>query len=313
MKAHRNPNEFDPEDDTARVPLNHAALSNDVLKTQQLLADGAYPDGVDETSFTPLMHAAREGHGEVARLLLDAGADPRRLGYVQRVYPLDFAQWRVGDSTIVELLKGMEAPNVSMEFDTSSLQGAEMIAFVSREYAGIYPVDFKRDVGGEPFSFWLGQTRLEKNDWANPLFLFSAGLYTYGPPVDIGLLLPPEWAVLQEYRNPRSLLSFPLDLLQALASRVKQGGAIRHGDIVDPSDDDLKDLGWPADVRYMVAVDQSWGRHEDEREEGDVTLLTLAPITAKGFKPTDKAGLETAEKLRSARWKKMAIPFYRDN
>lgn len=311
LRACANPNEFDPADDTARVPLNYAALKNDLVETKKLLAEGAYPDGVDETSFTPLMYAAREGHGEIVKLLLEAGADPCRLGYVQRVYPLDFAQWRVNDSKTLELLKGVNAPSVSMEFDTSSLRGAEMIAFVSREYAGIYPIDFKRDVNGEPFSFWLGQTRLEKNDWDNPLFLFSAGLYTYGTPIDIGLILPPEWAVLQEYINTRSLLSFPLDLLQALASRVQQGVGIKHGDIINPSDDDLKDLGWPATVRYLVAVDHSWGSNKDDHDETDVILLTLAPVISKGFKPTNKGGLEMADKLRSARWKKMAIPFYR--
>lgn len=157
----------------------------------------------------------------------------------------------------------------------------------------------------------LARHALKKNDWDNPLFLFSAGLYTYGTPIDIGLILPPEWAVLQEYINPRSLLSFPLDLLQALASRVQQGVGIKHGDIINPSDDDLEDLGWPATVRYLVAVDHGWGSNKDDHDETDVILLTLAPVISKGFKPTNKGGLEMADKLRSARWKKMAIPFYR--
>lgn len=297
---------------THQVPLNDAAYDNNLELANELIKQGAYIDGLDETGITPLMTAAREGHGEIVKLLLDAGADPCRLGYVQRVYPLDFAKWRVNDPKTLALLEGVNAPSVSMEHDTSSLIGAEMIAFVSREYAGIYPVDFKREVNGEPFSFWLGQTRLEKSDWDNPLFLFSAGLYTFGPPIDIGLILPPEWAVLQEYRNPCTRLSFPLDFLQSLACRVKKGASINHGDIIDPSDEDLKNLGWPAEVRYMIAVDQNWGSDENNRDVDDVTLLTLAPITKKSFKPTLKEGLEMAEKLRSARWKKIAVPFYRD-
>jgi ankyrin repeat protein len=111
---------------THQVPLNDAAYNNDLELTQELIAQGAYIDGLDETGITPLMTAAREGHGEIVKLLLEAGADPCRLGYVQRVYPLDFAQWRVNDSKTLELLKDVNAPSVSMEFDTSSLRGAEI-------------------------------------------------------------------------------------------------------------------------------------------------------------------------------------------
>jgi protein DGCR14 len=56
--------------------LNRAAELGRAGAVAALLEAGAPPDLTDESGGTPLMAAAWDGHLEVARLLLDAGADP---------------------------------------------------------------------------------------------------------------------------------------------------------------------------------------------------------------------------------------------
>eukprot|EP00282_Hemiselmis_andersenii_P014912 CAMPEP_0114128332 /NCGR_PEP_ID=MMETSP0043_2-20121206/10874_1 /TAXON_ID=464988 /ORGANISM="Hemiselmis andersenii, Strain CCMP644" /LENGTH=168 /DNA_ID=CAMNT_0001221511 /DNA_START=62 /DNA_END=564 /DNA_ORIENTATION=- len=57
-------------------PLQHAAYRGDVNKVQSLLVEsGANPDEIDSLGRTILIHAAAQGHEEVVRALLAAGAD----------------------------------------------------------------------------------------------------------------------------------------------------------------------------------------------------------------------------------------------
>ena len=45
-----------------------------VLQVKLLLDKGALIEEPNDESYTPLMEAAREGHGDVVRLLLERGA-----------------------------------------------------------------------------------------------------------------------------------------------------------------------------------------------------------------------------------------------
>jgi ankyrin repeat protein len=47
---------------------------------EQALARGGGPDPVNRIDYSPLMEASREGHADVVRGLLEAGADPGRRG-----------------------------------------------------------------------------------------------------------------------------------------------------------------------------------------------------------------------------------------
>jgi ankyrin repeat protein len=53
-----------------------------------LLHEGADPNIQDRMGFTPLISAAREGHIEVVRTLLENGADPNLRGGLNNWYPL---------------------------------------------------------------------------------------------------------------------------------------------------------------------------------------------------------------------------------
>lgn len=171
-----------------------------------------------------------------------------------------------------------------------------------------FPVSFARVVAGAPFRFWLGEIR----PGGSYVYLFTAGLSDLGPRTEVALVLPGPWALLNTYDADRSIYSFPIDLLERVAERVAGGARIEAGDLLAPADADLADLAWPEGVRYLIAVDQQWP--EDTQAPGprggddDITLLTLAPVTAKTFTP--KRAADTHERLRTASPKRLALPYY---
>jgi ankyrin repeat protein len=65
------------------APLAGAIEAGEVAEVERLLADGADVNarlpmtGTPNDDYTPLAIAAREGHSEIVRALLEAGADPR--------------------------------------------------------------------------------------------------------------------------------------------------------------------------------------------------------------------------------------------
>lgn len=294
---------------TNLVPLNRAALQGNAAEVTRLLEAGAFPDGQDETGFTPLMVAAREGHTEVVRLLIDAGADVNRLGYVQRFYPRDFAEWQTKDPATIELITRAGGHRVDDVLDVRDESGAGVIAHVSRSYAGVYPTPFLRAQGGESFAFWLGSLRSDHR----LLYLFSAGLSERGARQELGLLLPYPWAVLNNYRNEKTIYSFPLDLLTRMAQRVCAGQLMSEGSVISREDPDVADLRWPDSVRALIAVDHQW---EPDRTDpsapssDDVSLFTLAPIVAKSFRGRDKEIAEITSRLRTAKSQRLALPYY---
>ena len=59
-----------------RSPLHYAAREGHYEVACVLLEDGAVVDSRNNVGLTPLHYACREGHCAVAELLLEKGADP---------------------------------------------------------------------------------------------------------------------------------------------------------------------------------------------------------------------------------------------
>ena len=55
--------------------LMKAVKSNDVARVKELIAQGVNVSELDSSSDAPLVMAAYEGHNEIVKLLLEAGAD----------------------------------------------------------------------------------------------------------------------------------------------------------------------------------------------------------------------------------------------
>jgi len=60
----------------ADTPLTIASESGDAVTIRTLLARGADANGKDSSGLTPLVRAARRGHYDAAKALLDGGANP---------------------------------------------------------------------------------------------------------------------------------------------------------------------------------------------------------------------------------------------
>jgi hypothetical protein len=88
----RDPNEFD---DMGQTPLHYAAREEKLDAVRYLLSVGADVDAQDESKIgnTALGEVAATCSLEMARLLLDAGADPTRPGWMQ-ITPLYRASQR---------------------------------------------------------------------------------------------------------------------------------------------------------------------------------------------------------------------------
>ncbi|WP_250032712.1 alpha/beta fold hydrolase [Paractinoplanes maris] len=105
----------------ARLPA--AAEAGDLAEVERLIAAGAPLDerlpavGEHDDDYTALGLAARDGHTDIVRVLLDAGADPRRLNGLMRATPGHEAAF----AGHAEVLQVLTAPGTALDLDA---QGA---------------------------------------------------------------------------------------------------------------------------------------------------------------------------------------------
>jgi hypothetical protein len=300
------------------TPLCSAAQEGHINIVGMLLSHGAHVDGNDGSIMTPLMLASREGHAEIVEILLKAGADVNRLSHSHRRFPLDYTSWKnEPDAKIVKLLRSYGAISLRDEFDWDNMRGVPILSHVMN-HGMVYPNSFERDVDGEVFPIRFARIR----DKAKPLFLFTAGAYEFGQMRELGFALPRGWALLNKYRNAKSKSSFPLDMLTILLGALKCGEKINAGYMLSREDERFSTLGWPDGISYLIAINHSWAlagnrklaiekkgeKPELSQHDDDVTILTLAPVTSKNFKPTGKNIQKFVDEKWRATWKKLLLP-----
>jgi len=96
-------------DRAGRTPLHYAALENDVVRLNDLLAHGADPDAADQDGFTPIHFASQQGALEAAEILINNGAavDPTN---VHGDTPLSIAVFSSkGNGKLIQLLRSKGA------------------------------------------------------------------------------------------------------------------------------------------------------------------------------------------------------------
>ncbi|MBW9070162.1 ankyrin repeat domain-containing protein [Agrobacterium pusense] len=93
----------------ASLPIVSAVKTGNLEEVKRLIAEGADFEvrvpvtGTFDDDYTPLGLAVREGHAEIVRFLLDAGADPRRTIGLMRGSPLHDAAY-FGKSDHIDIL-----------------------------------------------------------------------------------------------------------------------------------------------------------------------------------------------------------------
>ena len=103
-----------------------AVLADDPATVKRLIANGSKLDAVDDGKNTALTYAARDGQAQIARLLIEAGADPGRADG-EGVTPLILASFK-NHLKIVELLlkqKKKARPNHKDKWGLTALDYAE--------------------------------------------------------------------------------------------------------------------------------------------------------------------------------------------
>ena len=313
------------------TPLCNAAREGHINSVRVLLSAGAWVDGDDRTSHTPLMLASRGGHDAVVQQLLDSGAEVNRLGYVQRFFALDFAGWHGTDQTKA-LLRSRGGLSVTDEFDWESQSGYPIISHVSNEAGPVYPIGFERTVADQNMTLRLAYVNVKDE----PLVLFTAEIHQMGVPVEYVINLPHHWPLKQTYSLSGSSRSFPIDVLQRVATLAAAGEPLYEGAVLLPDAPQFADLGWPQGLCGLIVVDHDWeaasakGRkarkttdadetesandqlQSDDAELSDdnVSILTLAPVLDGEKIPMDSALSKWIEKKRSAAWTKLCLPLF---
>ncbi len=109
-------------------PVLAAAAKGDNDAVRELLAKGAKPGRAGAEGMTPLMVAAQHGHAEVARTLVDAGADvnAKRSGPERGRTALIDAAWSGRTEIVRQLLAKRAEPNAKAEDGATALTGAAL-------------------------------------------------------------------------------------------------------------------------------------------------------------------------------------------
>lgn len=291
------------------TPLCTAANEGNIDIVELLLNNGALVDGRDLTAITPLMIAAQQGHLDIVKVLVGHGSQLHRLGYIQRFFPVDFAQ-SYGHLDCVSYLRSCGGLSVTDEYNWENVTGYPIIAHVSRNGGPVYPIGFPRVISGTEFQFRLASIRAKDE----PLFIFSAGLYLSGKPVEIGVALPNRWPLLKNYLCSDTYLSFPIDILAALAAHVSDGEDFKEGFLIEKDSIAYKNLEWPKDVVAMIAVNHAWGTNDIDlsnslKTEDVVEIFTLVPILDGTKFTNSKSFIDKWCAAKSkAKWSKIMLP-----
>jgi hypothetical protein len=216
------------------LPLQYAVEQKHSRIVEILLKAGASPDGTDSALVTPLHGAAVNGDVDIARLLIDAGADIHRESLTQPLTPTGAAEyWSFqgqGQKDVAAYLRSLGGTNPYNDPNRPETLwdghvGEWPIRLVEKTLdARVSPEPYVRGSGaaGVP----LYSCRFDRKKWLFRL-LFTAHLSpTRG--YEIAVALPGRWpvhrAALEHHR-----FAWPLDVVAHLA---RGSLPLRHGDVV---------------------------------------------------------------------------------
>lgn len=284
------------------------AAKNGHLETVRwLLEAGADVNGSPLSVASPLITAVTFGQKETVELLLKYHPDVNRLHAKLNRTALDLAQsWSFPE--IFNCLKAQGAISaVEKAPDEETLPGAGIIDFVCRTAGWVLPKELIPQSGSLEVNFRVSCIA-NKNDFK---LLFTVGLFVEKPRTELFICLPGSWRLPKKGFAFDSPWMFPHAVLTVLSEKTLKDSPLTEGQVILRTDKAFSQLGWPADIEALIVVDKIWNTTGDAEigdHEDSVKLYVLTPLklTKKG-PPEGDALASVLEKKRKASWKSVAL------
>jgi uncharacterized protein len=289
------------------TPLALAAKNGHLEIIRWLLAAGAQVDGSPLSVATPLITAVTFGQVEAVDLLLDNHSDINRLHAKFNRTALDLARsW--GFQTIAEHLEAAGAIS-AIEEDASeeAAPGASIVEFVSATAGWVLSEKVTPQLESTDVKLRVSCIA-NKNDFK---LLFTLGLFAQNPRTELFICLPGNWRLPRQGFAPSSPWAFPQGLLAELSKRTLTSAPFSEGEIILRSDSAYSSLGWPADIDALIVVDKIWNITTETvvaPHDDIVKLYVLVPLKLnKKSLPAGSALKTIIEKKRRSSWKSIAL------
>jgi len=275
-------------------PLEEAVGCGALPIVKFLLDHGALVDNPPDNCVTPLMVACLNGHFEIAKVLIEHGAEINRQHGRWTRTALDIAEI-YGHPEIAELLRAHGG--IRLESDRRNWQGVPgqvLIEQLESKVGPVSPLSLTQIVQGDiEVSLRIAFVAPKKQE----KLLFTVGL-TERLGADLAICLSHDWPLNQSAMVDERW-NWPILMLLNLLSTVLSGTNVGDGDVITAEGPSFAELTWPDGLERMMVVTPAVARID--------TLLLLAPLTKPQKSDTAMQREKLLTKLAGAKWAKLAV------
>jgi len=267
-----------------------------------MLDHGAYIDGNIVSVTTPLINSIIFGHAEVAKFLIEKGANINAVHLTQNKTPLDYAKiW--GLKEIEDILTSKGAIALSKPIDWEKEYGGPLLKYVNNNAGTVLPISLLSIVSNNQNIF----LRIAQVNKKQQKYLFTIGLFAKCKPrIELSIVVSSLWNLNDNSRKNM----FPCMLLINVSELIINVLIVTEGDFISCDNEKLSDLEWPSHIEGFWVCDYSWKKKDNkdlEKNESNanrVTFFTLIPeIKVKKKKPL----VYNIDKNRYATWSKITL------